>query len=159
MAFVVTWAGKAFSNGPVRQQHFTYVSGHNDATAAITPPSFSDRVDYVIIDGVTRTAADTFSSLTATLTILHPANALYTFTVSSASATIGAVYAAVNGQSFVVDATIATATTLTASADSGASALAATGTLTKISGTGDATITYSVAVVPNFYGTGIAYGV
>jgi len=64
-----------------------------------------------------------------------------TFTVSSASATAGAVYSN-NGQNYTVESTIASGTTLVAS---GVGSPAASGTLTKVSGTGDATITFSAA--------------
>lgn len=64
----------------------------------------------------------------------------YIFTVTSASATVGATYTN-NGNTYTVGATISTATTLTMS---GASGLITSGTvLTKTSGTGDATITFS----------------
>lgn len=63
----------------------------------------------------------------------------YVFTVSSANATLGAVYTN-NGQSFTVLTTIAGATTLSTN---GTGAPTASGTLTKSSGTGDSTITYS----------------
>jgi hypothetical protein len=64
-----------------------------------------------------------------------------TFTVSSANATAGAVYTSAAGQSFTVESTIAAQTTLVTSGNMNPSA--ASGTLTKLSGTGDATITYS----------------
>ena len=63
----------------------------------------------------------------------------FTFTVTSANATVGAVYTN-NGQSFTVLNTIASGTTLVVS---GTGAPTASGTLTKASGTGDATITFS----------------
>jgi hypothetical protein len=62
-----------------------------------------------------------------------------TFTVSSANATAGAVYSN-NGQNFTVESTIASGTTLVAS---GVGSPLASGTLTKVSGTGDSTITFS----------------
>ena len=62
-----------------------------------------------------------------------------TFTVTSANATAGAVYSN-NGQNFTVQSTIAAGTTLVAS---GSAFPLASGTLTKVSGTGDATITFS----------------
>lgn len=65
----------------------------------------------------------------------------YTFTVTSANATVGATYTN-NGNTFTVLSTIAAQTTLVAS---GSGAPLASGTLTKTSGTGDATITFSVA--------------
>lgn len=66
----------------------------------------------------------------------------YTFTVTSANATLGATYTN-NGVTYTVTATIAAQTTLVAT---GVSAPTASGTLTKASGTGDATITFSAVV-------------
>lgn len=63
----------------------------------------------------------------------------YTFTVTSANATVGAVYSN-NGQTFTVLATIVSGTTLQTT---GSGAPLASGTLTKVSGTGDSTITFS----------------
>lgn len=63
----------------------------------------------------------------------------YTFTVTAANATRGAIYTN-NGKTFTVMNTIAGATTLTMT---GSGDPAASGTLTKSSGTGDATITFS----------------
>jgi hypothetical protein len=74
---------------------------------------------------------------------------LATFTVSSASATAGAVYTN-NSCSFTVLATIASKTTLKATASGTPEA---SGTLTKVSGTGDSTITFSLAVLTDAYGT------
>lgn len=65
----------------------------------------------------------------------------YTFTVTSANATIGATYTN-NGVTFTVLATIASATTLLCSAPG---APTTSGTLTKSAGTGDTTITFSAA--------------
>lgn len=66
----------------------------------------------------------------------------YTFTITSGNATIGATYTN-NSVTFTVVATIAAATTLLMT---GPGAPAASGTLTKATGTGDATITFSAAV-------------
>ncbi len=63
----------------------------------------------------------------------------YTFITSSANATVGAVYSN-NGIDFTVNSTITAGTTLTCD---GSGPPLAFGTLTKVSGTGDATITYS----------------
>lgn len=70
-------------------------------------------------------------------------NSEYVFTVTSANATAGAVYSN-NGQTFTVNTTIAAGTTLTCT---GTGAPTSSGTLTKVSGTGDATITFSAAVL------------
>ena len=72
-------------------------------------------------------------------TVVSAVGGPYTFTVSSANATIGAVYSN-NSQTFIVTSTIVAGTTLTAS---GAVAPLNSGTLTLVSGTGDATITFS----------------
>jgi hypothetical protein len=80
--------------------------------------------------GFLATAADTI-----TVVISSPV----TFTVSSANATAGAVYTN-NGQSFTVQSTIAGGTTLVTN---GSGLPLLSGTLTKTSGTGDATITFS----------------
>ena len=63
----------------------------------------------------------------------------HTFTVTSASATIGATYTN-NSQTFTVTATISGAVTLVCTSPGSP---ASSGTLTKASGTGDATITFS----------------
>lgn len=67
---------------------------------------------------------------------------VYSFTVSSANATAGATYTN-NGVTFTVESTIASATTLVAYASG---IPTASGTLTKVSGTGDSTITFSAAI-------------
>ena len=63
----------------------------------------------------------------------------YIFTVSSANATAGAIYSN-NGQNFTVTSTISAGTTLVTT---GVNSPLPSGTLTKVSGTGDSTITYS----------------
>lgn len=81
------------------------------------------------------TAAKLFNMLMTAGTILTG----YTITCTSANATIGATYTN-NGQTFTVVGTIAASTTLLVV---GTGAPAASGTLTKATGTGDATITFS----------------
>jgi hypothetical protein len=73
----------------------------------------------------------------------------YTFTVTSANATAGATYTN-NGQTFTVLETIAAGTTLQAT---GSGDPSSSGTLTKITGTGDATIAFS-AVSGRMYSSG-----
>ncbi len=73
----------------------------------------------------------------------------YIFTVTAANATAGAVYTN-NGQNFTVATTISAGTTLTTLGSSGNVPLSS-GTLTKVSGTGDATIAFSSF---SFVGTG-----
>lgn len=67
------------------------------------------------------------------------ANSYYVFTITSGSATIGATYTN-NSQTFTVAATISSQTQLVCT---GTGAPQASGTLTKATGTGDATITFS----------------
>lgn len=64
----------------------------------------------------------------------------YIFTVTSANATAGAVYSN-NGANFTIGTTIAAGTVLYGVSNAGAPL--SSGTLTKVSGTGDATITFS----------------
>lgn len=68
----------------------------------------------------------------------------YYFTVASANATVGATYTN-NGNTFTVTNTIVAATTLIASSSG---APTSSGTLTKATGTGDATITFSAIRSP-----------
>jgi hypothetical protein len=68
-------------------------------------------------------------------------NTSATFTVTSANATSGAVYTSANGQSFTIASTISSGTSLLVSGSINPASFS--GTLTKVSGTGDATITYS----------------
>jgi hypothetical protein len=79
----------------------------------------------------------------------------YNFTVTSANATAGATYTN-NGQTFTVVDTISAATTLVTT---GTGAPTGSGTLTKATGTGDATITFSAvtsAIVPAWETTNIS---
>ena len=71
----------------------------------------------------------------------------YTFTVTAANATVGAIYTN-NGQTFTVIYTIAGGTTLVCS---GTGAPAASGTLTKSAGTGDSTITFASVAANGTY--------
>lgn len=77
---------------------------------------------------------------TGTATVSLP-GAAYTFTVVAANATAGATYTN-NGQTFTVVSTIAGGLTLLGSATG---APAASGTLTKATGIGDATITFTAS--------------
>jgi hypothetical protein len=88
----------------------------------------------------------TFTSITA-LKLYKPTRV---FTVTAANATVGATYTN-NGMTFTVVATIAGGTTLVCTTSGGDSE--ASGTLTKASGSGDSTITFSA--VTNGLPTGI----
>lgn len=72
-------------------------------------------------------------------TVLSIAPTQYSFTVSPANAIVGAVYSN-NGQNFTVSATVTGSRSLICT---GAGDPTASGTLTLVSGTGDATITFS----------------
>lgn len=88
-----------------------------------------------MLRGVAATATATFVPTTKSFLETN----YYTFTVTSANATIGATYTN-NTQTFTVVYTISAGTMLVASATG---APLASGTLTKTTGTGDATITFS----------------
>jgi len=76
-------------------------------------------------------------------TVVSVGTSQYTFTVTTANATSGDIYSN-NGQTFTVTGTIVAGTTLVAN---GTGAPTASGTLTKVSGSGDATITFSSSTV------------
>jgi hypothetical protein len=78
----------------------------------------------------------------------------YVFTVVAANATIGATYTN-NGQTFTVASTISGSTMLVAT---GAGNSTITGTLTKTSGTGDATISFTAVTNPTMAFTYSALG-
>lgn len=78
----------------------------------------------------------------------YVSNAVFTFTVSSANATVGAVYQSGNGYQFTISSTIVASTSLSTT---GQGTPSPTGILTKLSGTGDNQITYSV-VTPTLAG-------
>jgi hypothetical protein len=71
-------------------------------------------------------------------------NKNYTFVITSGSATVGATYTN-NGVTYTVWATVASATQVVMN---GSGAPAASGTLTKASGTGDSTLTFSQVLAP-----------
>lgn len=81
----------------------------------------------------------------------------YTFTTASANATYLAVYQDGNGQQYTVGPTISSGLSLI-STSAGTVSPAASGTLTKVSGTGDSTITYTAftksAANQQMFGTG-----
>lgn len=79
------------------------------------------------------------TGIPAGTTVLSLGTSQFTFTVTSANATAGAVYSS-NGQNFTVSATIVAGTTLVCT---GTVAPLSSGTLTLVSGTGDATIAFS----------------
>lgn len=157
MAFATTFSSTCFSNGPQKEHHFAWSCLANDTTGSIVCPSFGDRVTRVVLgSAIALSAATTYSGTTATVTVLPNQKATYTYTVSSAAATVGSIYASATGDLFTTSATIAASVTLVTT---GSGNPAASGTLTKISGTGDSTITYSAFTAATLYGDGIAFGV
>lgn len=110
-----------------QSQTLTMVTGSPYATIATTTPNLAHLM-----------AVTAGTGFPVGATILNVATT-YSFTVSPANATVGAVYSN-NSFSYVVGSTITGGTTLSAS---GNGTPLASGTLTLVSGTGDATITFS----------------
>lgn len=109
----------------------TTITATTDSTTSLVTTSFPTNIaegQLIVGDGIP--AGTTVDSVGSTQ---------YTFTTSSANATMGAVYSN-NGQTFAVTSTIVAGTTLLAN---GSGNPTASGTLTLVSGTGDATITFS----------------
>lgn len=159
MAFTLTWQDRARHLSDRKHQYFTYTCLAGDTSITVSPPSMADRVDYVLIDGVSRTAADSISGATATLTVKVSGQVTYSATVGSSTATVGTTYYDANGNLFSVAATIASQTTV---ALTGPAAVAPSGTLTKASGmpAGDAaTLVVSAVAALTLYGTGCAVGI
>lgn len=159
MAFTLTWQDRARHVSDRKHQYFTYTCLAGDTSISVSPPAMSGRIDYVLIDGVARSAADSISGATATLTVLVNGTVTYSATVGSSTATKGTLYYDANGNQFSVAATIASATTVTLV---GAAAVAPSGTLTKASGmpAGDAaTMAVSAVAALNLYGSGMAVGI
>jgi len=124
-----------------------YVLFYNAAAGAGT----GNPVIFIEIAGIDAVSKDIFGNDTDSyaphkllLGYEQGAAQTYSYTVTSANATAGAVYTN-NGNSFIVNSTIAGGTTLTST---GTLAPTASGTLTKASGTGDATITFSAFGTP-----------
>jgi len=113
------------------------IFGNPAATFQVLPGQRTHKGDITIV-AEPNTAAQIADCLLTRGTL----SAAYTFTVTSANATIGATYTN-NSVTFTVVATIVGATTLLMTSTG---APLTSGTLTKSSGTGDATITFSAAV-------------
>lgn len=119
---------------------------------AATPMTLVSTSGAGILVGQSVTNAATGANVTGLLAIGTAGGAVpfpttgWTFTVTSANATVGATYTN-NGVTFTVLSTIASGTTLTTSVSAGGSPTnAASNTLTKVTGTGDSTITFSASV-------------
>lgn len=124
------------TNAKMAQMALRTIKGNNgDATANASDLTIQNMIDLLFkpptVRTITATGAFTFGSS-------------YYFTCSSANATAGAEYTN-NGETFTVLETIAAGTQLLVSSTG---APAASGTLTKSSGTGDATITFSSVRAP-----------
>lgn len=107
-----------------------------DASTQVFITTNGSQQYYPLPDGVTNYPGNRYVS-----------DAVFTFTVESASATIGDVYQS-NGYLFTVTATISSATSL---ATTSGGSPKPTGILTKISGSGDDEITFT-SVVPTLAG-------
>ena len=134
------------------------IASQSPSTLYQQTPSWS-QLTYLYGSGAVR-AVGLISGNTITVDGPYPAAstnfpngfvATYTFTVTSANATAGAIYSN-NGQNFTVSSTIVSGTTLVTQ---GHGAPLSSGTLTKVSGTGDTTITFSSVIVTG--GTGNYY--
>jgi hypothetical protein len=112
-------------------------------------PTFQELTPRHLLAALALPVVRTFTSGSGTL------NSSYKFIVTSASATTGATYTN-NSITFTVVDTIASSTVLTLT---GSGAPTTSGTLTKASGTGDATITFSQFIAPLYANVeGIAGG-
>lgn len=143
--------GKLLKESTVTQ-HNMLTSGANGTVSSVAPSTagkvaVSDGTDWTsasLQGNSSALKAPTVQSFASTGSTVG-----YRFTVTSANATIGATYTN-NGNTYTVIATISGATTLYCSQ---AAAPQASGTLTKASGTGDSTITFSAAATYATYTT------
>lgn len=110
------------------------IYGNKFATYATLQGLRSHKGDVTVM-AEPNTTAKLFDSLLTKVSSVQT----YTFTVTSANATAGATYTN-NSVTFTVSTTITAQTTLVMT---GSGAPTTSGTLTKVSGTGDATITFS----------------
>jgi hypothetical protein len=94
---------------------------------------YSDGFNWQVAEHETITGWSTLSTIAVTSTGAH------SFTIASSSVTAGAVYST-GGNNYIASATIVSTTTMLMS---GTGTPGASGTLTKVSGTGPATIAYS----------------
>lgn len=129
--FVTNQEWNAFLRIAMYELYDLLIGSYEDyfANARVTIVTNGSQQYYPLPDGVTNYPGNAYV-----------ANAVFTFTVSSASATVGAIYQS-GGYQFTVSSTIASATSLSTT---GEGTPPPTGILTKVSGTGDNQITYSV---------------
>lgn len=150
-------ARRAMSIGPLKAQFMTYSCSSADSSGTVTADALAEASMIITDGGISLTSAPTYSGNAVTLAFIPPAAGIYTFTISSGNATVGSIYADSGGHIFSTAATVATAVSVTMNGDQAAAA--ASGTLTKIAGTGDATLTYSAVVSPSVSGDLVVLGV
>lgn len=136
--FITTTEWNAFLRIAMYELYDLLIGSYEDyyATTQTTITTNGSQQYYPLPDGVTNYPGNVYNS-----------SAVFTFTVESASATVGAVYQS-NGYQFTVTSTISSGTTL---ATTGQGTPNAYGILTKVSGTGDSQITFT-AMTPTLAG-------
>lgn len=136
--FVSTTEWNAFLRLANYELYDLLIGAYEDyyATTRVTILTNGSQQYYPLPDGVTNYPGNAYV-----------ASAVFTFTVTAANATVGAVYTS-GGYRFTVTSTISGGTSL---ATTGEGTPSPTGILTKVSGTGDNQITYSV-VAPTLAG-------
>jgi PKD repeat protein len=124
-------------------QHTFYNPGTYNVTLAVANAFGNDKVTIPAVVAVHPSApnpATEFSLSPAnTPRTWIGANSTYTFTITSANATVGAIYTTTNGEQFTVTATISSSTTLICTGGGAPNG----SILTLLFGTGAATITFS----------------
>lgn len=138
---------------PGLTSHGVIVSGGTSAAASVQ----SCTTGQALVCNSNGGADPSFQTVTASVITALPTvqkftsssgtyNKNYTFVITSGSAAVGATYTN-NAVTFTVWATVASATQVVMS---GSGAPASSGTLTKASGTGDATLTFSQVLAPRY---------
>lgn len=132
--FVTTSEWNSFIRLAMYELYDLLIGSYEDyyATEKATITTNGSQQYYPLPDGVSNYAGGTYSSAVVT-----------TFTCSTASATVNAIYSN-NNYLFTVTSTISSATSLSTT---GTGTPSPYGILTKVSGTGDATITFSKAAL------------
>lgn len=128
--FITTTEWNAFLRVSMYELYDLLIGSYEDyyATTQVFITTNGSQQYYPLPDGVTNYPGNSYV-----------VGAVFTFTISSASATVGAIYQN-NGYQFTVTSTIASGTTL---ATTGQGSPNPNGILTKISGTGASQITFS----------------